>query len=73
MPLNLSAPHHDKVPPIRRDRVRLTVLLVRKQGMSIEEFQKYWRETHAALFTSLDVVKRNLVKYEQVCSSFRPF
>lgn len=29
--------------------IKLTFCLRRKQGMSLEEFQRYWRETHAPL------------------------
>jgi hypothetical protein len=50
----------------RPDRVRLAVLIKRKPGMSVEEFGRYWAEVHGPLFTSLDIVKKNLVKYEQV-------
>ncbi|KAJ7158628.1 hypothetical protein C8R46DRAFT_395815 [Mycena filopes] len=49
----------------RTDRVRLVVLLKRKSTLSKEEFHQYWSEQHAALFSSLDIVKTNLVKYEQ--------
>lgn len=62
------------VPPVhvpnelryRRDRVRLTVLVFRKEGMSTEEFQKYWRDQHSQCFAHLKIVKKNLLKYEQV-------
>ena len=54
------------VPPIRHDKVRLIILLYRKQGMSQEDFSTYWRETHSGVFASLTIVKRNLLKYEQV-------
>ncbi|KAJ7364153.1 hypothetical protein DFH08DRAFT_838454 [Mycena albidolilacea] len=49
----------------RTDRVRIVVLLKRKPTLSKEEFHKHWTETHGPLFSSLDVVKRNLLKYEQ--------
>jgi hypothetical protein len=51
----------------RPDRVRLAILMKRKPGMSKEEFSRYWAEVHSPLFTSLDIVKANIVKYEQVC------
>lgn len=64
-----------EVPPLhkpsemqyRRDRVRLTVLIYRKEGMSTEDFQKYWRDEHSQCFAHLKIVKTNLLKYEQVC------
>ncbi|KAF8184646.1 kinase-like domain-containing protein [Mycena galopus ATCC 62051] len=49
----------------RTDRVRLIVLFARKSNLSKEEFHKYWLETHGPLFSSLDAVKNNLLKYEQ--------
>ena len=50
----------------RRDRVRLTVLIFRKEGMSTENFQQYWRNEHSQCFAHLKIVKKNLLKYEQV-------
>lgn len=50
----------------RRDRVRLTVLIFRKEGMSTEDFQQYWRNEHSQCFAHLKIVKKNLLKYEQV-------
>ena len=59
-----SKPQH---PGIRHDRVRLVITLYRKEGMSMEDFHTYWREEHSHLFANLTIVKRNLLKYEQVC------
>ena len=53
--------------PIRHDKVRVIIFLYRKQGMSEEEFSTYWRETHSHIFAALPIVKKNLLKYEQVC------
>ena len=50
----------------RQDRVRLTLLVYRKQGMSLDEFQKYWKDEHSKVFSSIAVVKRNLLTYVQV-------
>ena len=58
--------HPPKELHARHDRVRLTILLHRKQGMSTEDFQKYWRDEHSQLFANLKTVKRNLLTYEQV-------
>ncbi|KAJ7461818.1 hypothetical protein B0H11DRAFT_116613 [Mycena galericulata] len=50
---------------IRTDRVRLTILLKRKPGMSNEEFSRYWAGEYGSLFASLEIVKTNILKYEQ--------
>lgn len=55
------------MPEIRTDRVRLAILIRRKPGMSAEDFHTYWRTKHAGIFTSIDIVKKNLLYYEQVC------
>ncbi|KAF5365115.1 hypothetical protein D9758_011027 [Tetrapyrgos nigripes] len=31
-----------------------------------EEFDRYWLEHHSQLFLSLDIVKKNVLKYEQL-------
>ncbi|KAJ6576622.1 hypothetical protein DFH09DRAFT_1149881 [Mycena vulgaris] len=49
----------------RIDRVRLVILLKRKSTLSKEEFSQYWSGTHSDLFMSLEIVKSNLIKYEQ--------
>jgi hypothetical protein len=53
----------------RTDRVRLAILLKRKATLSREEFRRYWIETHGPLVNSLDVIKTNLLKIEQVRKS----
>ncbi|KAJ6468121.1 hypothetical protein C8R47DRAFT_1151915 [Mycena vitilis] len=50
---------------IRTDRVRLILLVKRKPGVSKEEFSRHWTEVHGPLFAGLDIVKKNLLKYEQ--------
>ncbi|KAJ7475961.1 hypothetical protein FB451DRAFT_1173905 [Mycena latifolia] len=50
---------------LRTDRVRLVMFLRRKSTLTREEFSQYWSGTHAALFSSLEIVKTNLIKYEQ--------
>ena len=54
---------------LRTDRARLVLLVKRKATLSKEAFHHYWSGTHGALFSSLDIVKTNLLKYEQVCRS----
>ena len=53
-------------PSLRPDRVRLAVLMAPKPGLSFEEFDRYWLDVHAKVFSSIAIVKRNLLKYEQV-------
>ncbi|KAI1796519.1 hypothetical protein LXA43DRAFT_987989 [Ganoderma leucocontextum] len=52
-------------PSLRPDRVRLAVLMAPKPGLSFEEFDRYWLDVHAKVFSSIAIVKRNLLKYEQ--------
>ena len=54
------------MPEYRTDRVRLAILVYRKPGMSLQDFQDYWRKEHAKVFSGIEVVKKNLLKYEQV-------
>ncbi|KAJ7723221.1 hypothetical protein B0H16DRAFT_1787919 [Mycena metata] len=49
----------------RPDRVRLAIMVIRKSGVSKEEFSRYWAEVDGPLFASLDIAKRSLLKYEQ--------
>ena len=51
---------------LRTDRVRFVALLYPKEGVSFEEFDRYWTEDHSKVFMSIDIVKQNLLKYEQV-------
>ncbi|KII93020.1 hypothetical protein PLICRDRAFT_100963 [Plicaturopsis crispa FD-325 SS-3] len=50
---------------IRTDRVRAVICFKRKEGLSKEEFDAYWLEHHAPLFSSVAIVKKNILKYEQ--------
>ncbi len=54
------------MPKLRTDRVRLVILVHRKDGMSLEDFQSYWRDEHSQVFSSIPIVKKNLLNYEQV-------
>ncbi|KAJ7030367.1 hypothetical protein C8F04DRAFT_1005782 [Mycena alexandri] len=49
----------------RTDRVRLVVLIKKKPSLSKKEFHQHWAKTHGALFSSLEVVKKNILRYEQ--------
>ena len=44
----------------------MMALIYRKPGMSVEDFHNYWREEHSKVFAGIAVVKKNLLKYEQV-------
>ncbi|KAF9237073.1 hypothetical protein BU15DRAFT_49272 [Melanogaster broomeanus] len=50
---------------LRTDRVRITVSFKRKEGISKEEFENFWLNEYFKLFNSLDIVKSNILKYEQ--------
>ncbi|KAI5982605.1 hypothetical protein EDC04DRAFT_1796389 [Pisolithus marmoratus] len=50
---------------LRTDRVRITGSFKRKEGVSKEEFDNFWLNEHPKLFNSLEVVKKNILKYEQ--------
>ena len=58
---------NDEASVAKQDRVRLTLLVHRKPDLSLSEFQKYWREQHAGVFTGIAIVKKNLLSYQQVC------
>ncbi|KAF5344905.1 hypothetical protein D9758_011552 [Tetrapyrgos nigripes] len=53
-------------PTLRTDRVRMLGLIYKNPSISREEFDRYWLEHHSQLFLSLDIVKKNLLKYEQL-------
>ena len=53
-------------PSVKADRVRLVFLMTPADGLSDEQFKNYWLENHGPLFTSLPIVKKNVLKYEQV-------
>ncbi|KAF8899395.1 hypothetical protein BD779DRAFT_1465317 [Infundibulicybe gibba] len=55
--------------PFRKDRVRLILLSKRKEGITNEEFSEYWANSHARLFSSVPIVRQNLLKYEQAHTS----
>lgn len=58
----------------RQDRVRLTLLVYRKQGTSLDDFQKYWKNQHSKVFSGIAIVKKNLLSYVQVReASFKCF
>ncbi|THU80255.1 hypothetical protein K435DRAFT_607717, partial [Dendrothele bispora CBS 962.96] len=56
----------DKLPALRTDRVRMLGLITKNPSISQEEFERHWFEQHSQLILSLDIVKKNLLKYEQL-------
>ena len=54
------------IPPSTSDRARLVALIIPKEGLSFEDFDRYWAHEHAKTFASLSIVKQNLLRYEQV-------
>ena len=38
--------------------IKIIYCITRKQGMSVEEFQRYWRETHASIAARIPGVRR---------------
>ena len=45
--------------------VKLIVFVVRKSGMSFDDFDRYWREEHAPLIKSVTDFSRHVRKYVQ--------
>jgi uncharacterized protein (TIGR02118 family) len=43
--------------------VKVVVLLTRREGMSREEFERYWREQHLPLVAQLPGLRRLVVNY----------
>lgn len=42
------------------------IFFYRKKGMSFEDFNNYWHETHAKVACDLPIFKKNILKYEQI-------
>ncbi len=57
------------IPPVRKDRVRLVGFMAKKEGLSDAEFYRYWHEVHGPVFANLEIVKKNILKFEQVRSA----
>ncbi|THU92889.1 hypothetical protein K435DRAFT_671245 [Dendrothele bispora CBS 962.96] len=62
----MSSQATDGQTPPRTGRVRLLSLLTKKPSISQEEFERYWLEKHSQLILSLNIVKKNLRRYELV-------
>jgi len=50
---------------VLKNRSRALVFLHPKEGVSFEDFDRYWLNPHGDLFKNLPYVKKNYVKYEQ--------
>ncbi|KAI4261384.1 MAG: hypothetical protein L6R42_003417 [Xanthoria sp. 1 TBL-2021] len=48
------------------DRVCLMILFHRKTGMSFQDFDAYWRNTHARVVYKLPIFKKKILRYEQI-------
>ncbi|KAL6721506.1 hypothetical protein ACLMJK_000610 [Lecanora helva] len=48
------------------DRVRVMMFFYRKKGMSFDDFDLYWRESHSKVACDLPIFRRNILKYEQI-------
>ncbi|THU99636.1 hypothetical protein K435DRAFT_658591 [Dendrothele bispora CBS 962.96] len=62
----MSSQTTDKLPGLRTDRVRMLVLMTKNPSVSREEFERHWFEKHSQLILSQGIVKKNLLKYEQL-------
>ncbi|KAK7437273.1 hypothetical protein VKT23_018718 [Stygiomarasmius scandens] len=51
---------------IRSDRVAALILIYKREGMSNEEFEKYWLEEHSRVVQSVDYIQRHILKCEQL-------
>lgn len=45
--------------------LKLDILVVRNPAMTHEQFLEYWRDHHAAFFTSQPIVKKTVRRYVQ--------
>ncbi|KAG7090205.1 hypothetical protein E1B28_011808 [Marasmius oreades] len=52
-------------PPFMQNRIRALTFLQKKKGMSYEKW-RHWMEVHAQIALGVPIVKRNLLKYEQL-------
>lgn len=58
MGLIITEEHVIKEGPIQPGGVKNIEFIARKPGMSVEEFQRYWREVHGPLAASIPVLRR---------------
>ncbi|KAL1739827.1 hypothetical protein HDZ31DRAFT_47477 [Schizophyllum fasciatum] len=51
---------------LRKDRVRMAILVKRRKDMSYDDFADYWLNHHAKVFMSTRIVHKCLLRYEQM-------
>ncbi|EIW87441.1 hypothetical protein CONPUDRAFT_87216 [Coniophora puteana RWD-64-598 SS2] len=51
------------------ESARVTVLLVKEDGVSHADFANFWLNEHPQLFQSLSIVKEKITKYDQAITS----
>lgn len=51
-------------------RARVSAVFYPKEGITYEQFIRHWVEVHGKHFMALDIVKKNLTRYEQVRTAF---
>ena len=83
-PINITSPAGNKYdnnnlpvnvhtyPPYLANRVRIMVFFTRNSSVDATFFHHYWRTHHAKLWGDLDIVRKNLLKYEQVSQAPAP-
>ena len=49
--------------------IKLNILISRREGLSLEEFSKHWKEIHGPLFSSQPEVKQYVRRYIQAHST----
>jgi hypothetical protein len=45
--------------------VHVQILIKKLDAISDEEFHTYWRDPHPKIWLSVDIVKKNVIKYSQ--------
>ena len=50
---------------VRIEMLKLDILIVRRPDMTHDQFLGYWRDRHAALFSSQPIVKKTVRRYVQ--------
>lgn len=53
-------------PKFQEGRAQLIVQMTKKEGLSREDFEKYWLEEHSKILTGFEPAKEGLSKHEQL-------
>ncbi|KAF9257047.1 hypothetical protein L218DRAFT_949488 [Marasmius fiardii PR-910] len=51
--------------PFLQNPVRALTFTQKKDDISFQEYSRYWSHEHAQIFMDLEIVKKNILKYEQ--------